>query len=73
MNAGLQRNLGARLPGGDRKRIDEAGLRIPHPGMLRRAFVLVPLAEIDASYEPARDKLDPAELANVSRPDRQVE
>jgi 2-amino-4-hydroxy-6-hydroxymethyldihydropteridine diphosphokinase len=57
----------------DDERIDEAGLRIPHPGMLQRAFVLVPLAEIDASYEPARDKLEAAELANVSRHDRRAE
>ncbi|HLX82612.1 MAG TPA: 2-amino-4-hydroxy-6-hydroxymethyldihydropteridine diphosphokinase [Terriglobales bacterium] len=31
---------------GDRV-IDEPGLRIPHPGMPRRRFVLEPLAEID--------------------------
>ncbi len=27
--------------------LDEAGLRIPHPGLTQRQFVLVPLAEID--------------------------
>ena len=29
-------------------RIDEEGLHVPHPRMLERAFVIVPLAEIDA-------------------------
>ncbi len=33
---------------GDSK-IDEDGLCVPHPRMLERAFVLVPLAELDAS------------------------
>ena len=28
--------------------VDEPGLRLPHPELLRRAFVLVPLAEIAA-------------------------
>jgi 2-amino-4-hydroxy-6-hydroxymethyldihydropteridine diphosphokinase len=56
----------------DDERVEEAGLRIPHPRMLGRGFVLVPLAEINASYESARDKLDPAELASVSRHDTQA-
>lgn len=37
--------------------IKEADLEIPHPYMLERLFVLVPLAEIDSSYSFARDKL----------------
>lgn len=32
----------------DGRTIDEAGLQIPHPRMLERAFVMVPLAEIAA-------------------------
>lgn len=31
----------------DDERIDEAGLRIPHPGMMDRAFVLAPLLDLD--------------------------
>jgi 2-amino-4-hydroxy-6-hydroxymethyldihydropteridine diphosphokinase len=45
--------------------IDEPGLRIPHPYFRERAFVLVPLAEIDARYESLRDALDPNDLATV--------
>jgi 2-amino-4-hydroxy-6-hydroxymethyldihydropteridine diphosphokinase len=33
----------------DEREIDEPGLTIPHPRMLERAFVLVPLAELDAN------------------------
>jgi 2-amino-4-hydroxy-6-hydroxymethyldihydropteridine diphosphokinase len=47
-------------------RIDEPGLRVPHAHLTERAFVLVPLAEIDARYVTARDALDPAEIAGVS-------
>jgi 2-amino-4-hydroxy-6-hydroxymethyldihydropteridine diphosphokinase len=32
-------------------RIDEAGLRVPHPGIVERNFVLVPLAEIAPDLE----------------------
>ena len=49
---------------GDRE-VDEQGLRVPHPQMRERAFVLVPLAEIDGAYAAARDALDPAELSGV--------
>lgn len=47
--------------------IDETDLRVPHPQLYGRAFVLVPLAEIDARYAPARDKLDSTEIAGVVR------
>ncbi len=47
--------------------IDEAGLQVPHPRLRERAFVLVPLAEIDARYATMRDALDQAELDNVAR------
>jgi 2-amino-4-hydroxy-6-hydroxymethyldihydropteridine diphosphokinase len=40
-------------------RIDEEGLHVPHPRMLERAFVMLPLAEIAPELElkgrPARD------------------
>jgi 2-amino-4-hydroxy-6-hydroxymethyldihydropteridine diphosphokinase len=42
-----------------------AGLRVPHPHLFERAFVLVPLAEIDARYAAARDALGSGELAGV--------
>jgi 2-amino-4-hydroxy-6-hydroxymethyldihydropteridine diphosphokinase len=45
--------------------IDEPGLHVPHPHMRERAFVLVPLAEIDPAYEPLRDALPPSERAGV--------
>ncbi len=47
-------------------RIDEPGLAVPHPRLSERAFVLVPLAEIDASYAPLRDALPASELASVA-------
>lgn len=31
--------------------LDEEGLRLPHPGLAKRNFVLVPLAEIDPELE----------------------
>ena len=39
--------------------IDDAGLRVPHPGMVERAFVLVPLAEIapDLQHPEARESV----------------
>ena len=57
---------------GDR-RVDEPGLEIPHPRMLDRAFVLVPLAEIapdlfveGRSVSACRDALDCAGIVPVS-------
>jgi len=51
----------------DDRTIDEPDLIVPHPRMHERAFVLVPLAEIDPSYEPARDALPKEALASVKR------
>jgi 2-amino-4-hydroxy-6-hydroxymethyldihydropteridine diphosphokinase len=42
------------------------GLRLPHPHLYERAFVLVPLAEIDPAFVRARDALDARELAGVT-------
>jgi dihydroneopterin aldolase/2-amino-4-hydroxy-6-hydroxymethyldihydropteridine diphosphokinase len=54
--------------------LDYAGVRrndpvltIPHARLFERAFVLVPLAEIDASYAAARDALPVADVAAVER------
>ncbi len=47
--------------------VDEYDLRIPHPRMNERAFVLVPLADLDKRYVPARDALGVAELNTVQR------
>jgi 2-amino-4-hydroxy-6-hydroxymethyldihydropteridine diphosphokinase len=41
----------------DDLRVEEEALTIPHARMLERAFVLVPLAEIDASFASTRDAL----------------
>jgi 2-amino-4-hydroxy-6-hydroxymethyldihydropteridine diphosphokinase len=55
----------------DELEIDEAGLRVPHPRMRERAFVLVPLAEIDERFAPLRDALQVDELAGVARIERE--
>ena len=47
--------------------IDEPDLRVPHRHLCERAFVLVPLAELDARYRAARDALAGSELATVAR------
>ncbi len=52
--------------------LDEPGLRLPHPRMHQRAFVLVPLAELapDLSIPgrgPIKDLLNDTDLAQVSR------
>lgn len=49
---------------GDR-RIDEPGLCVPHPRLFERAFVLVPLAEIDPGYASAAAALSPEDRASV--------
>jgi 2-amino-4-hydroxy-6-hydroxymethyldihydropteridine diphosphokinase len=46
--------------------IDEPGLHVPHPHMRERAFVLIPLAEIDPAYESLRDALPAAEREGVT-------
>jgi 2-amino-4-hydroxy-6-hydroxymethyldihydropteridine diphosphokinase len=45
--------------------IDEPDLRVPHAHLRERAFVLVPLAQIDPRFETMRDALPVAELAGV--------
>ena len=42
----------------DRLRMDEDGLTIPHPHMLERAFVLVPLAEIAGDLQVSGKTID---------------
>jgi len=49
----------------DALEIDEPNLRIPHPHLRERAFVLVPLAEIDPGFADARDALPAEELQGV--------
>lgn len=45
----------------------DAVLTIPHARLLERAFVLVPLAEIEPAFGTARDALAPDDLAAVER------
>jgi len=56
----------------DDARVDEAGLQLPHPRFRERAFVLVPLAEVDARFETLRDALDSADLAGVVAIEREL-
>jgi len=51
----------------DDRTIDEPDLVIPHPRLHERAFVLVPLAEIDPGFQSARDALPEEALATVKR------
>jgi 2-amino-4-hydroxy-6-hydroxymethyldihydropteridine diphosphokinase len=54
----------------DKETVREENLQIPHPHMLERAFVLIPLAEIDPSYKAALNKLSTEQLAEVELWDR---
>lgn len=45
--------------------IDEPGLTLPHPRMAERAFVLVPLCDVDSRFVAARDALSEASLQEV--------
>jgi len=51
--------------------VDEPGLKLPHPELFRRAFVLVPLAEIAADWVVAgtriADALAPLDTAGIER------
>jgi 2-amino-4-hydroxy-6-hydroxymethyldihydropteridine diphosphokinase len=46
-------------------------LRVPHPLLNERAFVLVPLAELDDRFAAKRDALDASHLAGVVRVERE--
>lgn len=45
--------------------IHDHALVLPHPRLRERAFVLVPLAEIDARFAALRDALDATDLSSV--------
>lgn len=51
----------------DDRTIAEADLQIPHALMLERAFVLVPLAEIEPTFGAMRDALPAEALAEIVR------
>lgn len=50
--------------------LSEPGLTVPHKHMLERAFVLIPLAEIDSSFAAARDALPASALQDVRKLER---
>jgi 2-amino-4-hydroxy-6-hydroxymethyldihydropteridine diphosphokinase len=47
--------------------LNESTLQIPHPQLRARAFVLVPLSEVDERYAGMRDALPANELAGVEQ------
>lgn len=47
--------------------LDEPHLRIPHAHLHERAFVLVPLAEIDERFAESRDALPERDLSQVRK------
>jgi 2-amino-4-hydroxy-6-hydroxymethyldihydropteridine diphosphokinase len=47
--------------------LSEPGLTVPHKHMLERAFVLIPLAEIDPVFADARDSLPSSALKDVRK------
>ena len=51
----------------DELTIDEPDFVLPHPRMNERAFVLVPLAEIDPAFTAPRDALPASERESVTR------
>lgn len=51
----------------DDVRLDEEDLVLPHPRMNQRAFVMVPLADLDEAYVAMRDALPPEERRGVTR------
>ena len=51
--------------------IADERLRVPHERLAERAFVLVPLAELDDRFAAMRDALPPSELAGVIRVERE--
>jgi 2-amino-4-hydroxy-6-hydroxymethyldihydropteridine diphosphokinase len=55
----------------DEREIATPALRVPHPHLRERAFVLVPLAEIDDRFVALRDALHASQLAGVARVDRE--
>jgi 2-amino-4-hydroxy-6-hydroxymethyldihydropteridine diphosphokinase len=46
-------------------RLDESDLQLPHPRLAERAFVLAPLAELDAAFRPLYDALHARERDSV--------
>jgi 2-amino-4-hydroxy-6-hydroxymethyldihydropteridine diphosphokinase len=49
----------------DDRIVDREDLQIPHPLIAKRAFVLVPLAELDIRFAAWRDALGASEIASV--------